>query len=172
MATGVFEDADGNKVWVEKRRLMLKYAVAPSSGKQLRCIGSLQLGIWKKNVPGEWEMRKWGHWAISRLPLVEYKRLGYNIIQFSGQKSDGSWLKGFVHPYTLLQNPIREFSKTGNDKQHMLRMEDICRSPEQAKERARAIKARIEAEAQAARETPANTAEPAQKGLFNGDSEE
>jgi hypothetical protein len=166
---GAFTNSVGDKVWInDKRQLILLYADKPKQGNQQRILGYIRQGIWYKEVKLQFEMRQWGHWAVSRLPLQKWKELGYNIIKFKGMLSDGRVIEGFVHPYTVLHNDYRNFKS--HDPQHKLLVEDICRSPEEAKARARKRKEEIEA-AEAIKHSPA---EPklTQGGLFDESKEQ
>lgn len=173
---GPFSDADGNRVWIDNTRLILEYVKDPQKGgKATRTIGNVRGGIWTKEVVGEWQMRTQGDFFVSRLPLTHYKGLGYNIIRFVfRERKDGPVVRsGFVHPFLLLHNPMRQFGKAGHDKQHILTLDDVAPSPEQAKERAKALKDRLEAFEAAERaksqpepETPANKPDEPQGSLF------
>jgi hypothetical protein len=168
--SAVLVDPSGNRYWLDRRTLILKLVKPPKSGKQQRILGTVSLGILRISRIGEWELKRYGCWYINRFILMKHKEFGFNLVQFSGKQSDGKHVSGFFYPELLLDNRYIHYGTY--EPQNKLTIDQLAKSPDDAKRMWEEAKKAREAEARVAEppELPKDSEKPveqsAQKGLF------
>lgn len=155
-------DGDNNAYRKDKaHRIWLKLANLPTSGKQVRCLGSTKAGMWNIYRDSDWWMRNKGCWFVNVFVLKNAKLFNFNYCCLHGVLPNGKRTRGYFYPEFLLLKRGHLIRHRSYELQVELRPEDLAENATEAK----AILARFKQELADA-DKDALVQEPPQGSLF------